>query len=159
MTGRARLAALALAAAAAACSAPAPAPSDAGGVQGPRVVLESPSGRSRTVNVELARTPEEQARGLMFRDRLAEDAGMLFIFPDSSDHAFWMKNTLIPLDMIFIDEAGTVVGIVERAEPQTLTPRSVGARSRYVLEVNGGWSAANGFGKGDRARFENVPGL
>jgi uncharacterized membrane protein (UPF0127 family) len=123
------------------------------------VVLESPSGRSRAVNVELARTPDEQARGLMFRDRLADDAGMLFIFSQSSDHAFWMKNTLIPLDMIFIDEAGTVAGVVERAEPQTLTPRSVGAPSRYVLEVNGGWSAANGFGKGDRVRFEGIPGL
>jgi uncharacterized membrane protein (UPF0127 family) len=159
MSRSARVGLLALAAAAA-CSAAVPAPSDAGaGVPGPQVIVESPSGRSRTVNVELARTPEEQARGLMFRDRLADDAGMLFIFPDSSEHAFWMKNTLIPLDMIFIDDAGTVVGIVERAEPQTLTPRTVGAKSRYVLEVNGGWSAANGFGKGDRVRFEGIPGL
>jgi uncharacterized protein len=158
MSRRACVAFLALSAAAA-CSAPAPAPSDAGAAHGPRVVLDSPSGRSLAVNVEVARTPDEQARGLMFRDRLADDAGMLFVFPESSEHAFWMKNTLIPLDMIFIDEAGTVVGIVERAEPQTLAPRTVGAKSRYVLEVNGGWSAANGVGKGDRVRFEGIPGL
>ncbi len=104
--------------------------------------------------VEVVRTPAEVERGLMFRERLAPDAGMLFVFPETSVHTFWMKNTLIPLDMIFADADGVVVGIVEDAEPLTTTPRQVGAPSRYVLEVNGGWSAAHGVARGDRMRFE-----
>jgi uncharacterized membrane protein (UPF0127 family) len=102
----------------------------------------------------VARTPAEVERGLMFRERLASDAGMLFIFPDTAVRTFWMKNTLIPLDMIFADEQGVVVGVIESAEPLTTAPRSVGAPSRYVLEVNGGWSAAHDVARGDRLRFE-----
>ena len=82
---------------------------------------------------------------------------MLFLFDREQDHAFWMENTLIPLDMIFIDDGGRIVGIVERAEPLTRTPRRVDGPSRFVLEVNGGWSKAHGVAKGDRVRFENVP--
>jgi hypothetical protein len=92
----------------------------------------------------------------MRRKHLAPDAGMLFVFDETSDHAFWMLETLIPLDMIFIGEDGRIVGIVERAEPRTTVQRSVGAPSRYVLEVNGGWARANGVRSGDRVRFENV---
>ena len=92
----------------------------------------------------------------MQREQLAPDAGMLFLFDETEDHSFWMKDTLIPLDMIFVDEGGRVVGVVERAEPLTLSPREVGAPSRYVLEVNGGWAAAHGVAAGDRVRFENV---
>jgi hypothetical protein len=122
-----------------------------------RVVVETASGGRHPVTVELARTDAERARGLMHRRDLAEDAGMLFLFAERGDHAFWMKETLIPLDMIFIDEDGRIVGIVERAEPRTLSPRSVGVPSRYVLEVNGGWARARGIARGDRVRFENVP--
>ena len=123
----------------------------------PRVVVETSSGAHPAVEVELARTEPERRKGLMDRASLPEDAGMLFIFDASSVQSFWMKNTLIPLDMIFVDEGGRIVGVVERAAPQTLTPRSVGAPSRYVLEVNGGWSKAHGVRAGDRVRFENVP--
>lgn len=119
------------------------------------VVVVTSTGEHR-VAVEVARTDEERAMGLMHRRSLAEDAGMLFIFTESDDHSFWMRNTLIPLDMIFIGEDGRVVGIVERAEPLTLTQRSVGKPSRYVLEVNGGWSAARGVRVGDVVRFEGV---
>ena len=125
----------------------------------PRVILDGPSGRSSTVDVEVARTPAAVELGLMFRDKLASHAGMLFVFPDTAEHDFWMKNTLIPLDMIFADERGVVVGIVENAEPLTTTTRSVGAPSRYVLEVNAGWSAAHGIARGDRMRFVGIPGL
>jgi len=121
-----------------------------------RVVVETAAGGSHAVQVELARTPAEQEQGLMFREALAEDAGMLFVFPGSERHTFWMKNTLIPLDMIFVDEGGRVVGLVERAEPRTLTAREVEAPSRYVLEVNGGWAARHGVRPGDRIRFEGV---
>jgi uncharacterized membrane protein (UPF0127 family) len=123
----------------------------------PRVVVETQAGERHAVKVELARDDATRARGLMHRDRLDDDAGMLFLFSVSDEHAFWMKNTLIPLDMIFIGEDGRVVGIVERAAPGSLELRTVGAPSRYVLEVNGGWAARRGVKKGDRVRFERVP--
>lgn len=123
----------------------------------PRVVVETSSGARHTVRVEIARTDAERARGLMGRRELPDDAGMLFLFDESDDHAFWMKDTLLPLDIIFIAEDGSIAGIVERATPGSLSPRSVGAPSRYVLEVNGGWARARGVRPGDRVRFENVP--
>ncbi|HYS82858.1 MAG TPA: DUF192 domain-containing protein [Anaeromyxobacteraceae bacterium] len=119
-----------------------------------RVVLESPSGRVSTVAVEVMRAEAEQARGLMFREKLGPDEGMLFVFPESAEHAFWMKNTLLALDMIFIDERREVVGIVERAVPLSTEPRSVGRPSRFVLEVNAGFAAARGVKVGDRVRLE-----
>jgi uncharacterized protein len=122
-----------------------------------RVVLETSAGARHAVTVELARTDEERTRGLMNRRQLGADAGMLFLFSESEPRAFWMKNTLIPLDMLFIDEGGRVVAILERAEPLTLSPRDPGVPSRYVLEVNGGWAAAHGVRPGDKVRFENVP--
>jgi uncharacterized protein len=121
-----------------------------------RVIVETAAGHRHAVRVELARTDAQRERGLMNRERLEPDAGMLFLFDSSAVHAFWMKNTLIPLDMIFIDDSGRIVGIVERAEPLTLVNRDVGVPSRYVLEVNGGWAAAHGVAPGDRVRFENV---
>ncbi|HEX7488025.1 MAG TPA: DUF192 domain-containing protein [Anaeromyxobacteraceae bacterium] len=147
----------------AACRAPAaPADRTSGPDAAPapaRVVLESPSGRVSTVAVEVMRSQVEQARGLMFREKLGPDEGMLFVFPESGDHAFWMKNTLLPLDMIFIDERREVAGIVERATPLSTEPRSVGRPSRFVLEVNGGFAAAHGVRVGDRIRFEGDAGL
>jgi uncharacterized membrane protein (UPF0127 family) len=82
---------------------------------------------------------------------------MLFLFEASEVRAFWMKNTLIPLDMIFIDDGGRVAGIVREAEPLTLTPRTPGVPARFVLEVRGGWAARHGVAPGDRVRFEGVP--
>ncbi len=132
------------------------APKKAESGSSPRVVVETAAGARHAVRVEVARTEPERRQGLMNRPSLDADAGMLFIFDESSDHGFWMLNTLIPLDMIFIDDEGRIVGIVERAEPRTTTSRSVGAASRYVLEVNGGWAAAHGVKRGDRVRFDGV---
>jgi uncharacterized membrane protein (UPF0127 family) len=137
-----------------ACASRAPDPSAAPPA---RVVIETRAGARHVVTVELARNDAERARGLMHRSALAPDAGMLFLFDESSEHAFWMKNTLIPLDMIFVSEDGRVAGVVARAVPGDLSPRSAGGPSRYVLEVNGGWAEAHGVGPGDRVRFENVP--
>ena len=120
-----------------------------------RVVISSPSGRESSVAVEVARSADELARGLMNRASLAEDAGMLFVFPETDRHSFWMKNTLIPLDMIFVDAGGRVVGIVERATPGSLEPRSGGV-SRSVLEVRGGWVAERGVARGDRVVVEEL---
>ena len=136
-----------------ACRPPPPAPIVAAA---PRAVLEGPSGRGHVFRLELARTPAEQERGLMFRERHGDDEGMLFVFPDSADRTFWMRNTLLPLDMIFVRDDGVVVGIVASAEPLTTTPRRVGAPSRYVLEVKGGTCAARGIAPGDRVRLEGV---
>jgi uncharacterized protein len=152
----AAIAAVALVALGCRAPSPAPGPPDARASR-PRVTIESPSGRSSAVDVEIARTPAEVERGLMYRRELASDAGMIFVFDQESEHVFWMKNTFIPLDMIFIGDGGAVVGVVENAEPQTTTPRTVYRKSRYVLEVNGGWSAAHGVKPGDLARFEDVP--
>lgn len=154
---RARPAALASLAALLLACPPSPQPGPARPPARPRVVIDSPSGRRTQVEVELARTPQERERGLMFRERLAPGSGMLFLFEDTSDHVFWMKDTLIPLDMIFVDEAGAVVGVVERAEPLSLSPRSIGAPSRYVLEVAGGFAAEHGVRAGDRVRLEGLP--
>jgi uncharacterized membrane protein (UPF0127 family) len=108
------------------------------------------------VRVELALTASEQSQGLMHRRELAEDAGMLFVFDEDRPHTFWMRNTLIPLDMLFVRADGTIAGIVESAAPQTDAPRRVGEPSRYVLEVNGGWCAAHGVGAGDRIDLEEA---
>jgi uncharacterized membrane protein (UPF0127 family) len=117
----------------------------------PTVVVGSPATR---VNVALARTPAERARGLMYVQNLPMDDGMLFLFEQEEDHEFWMKNTLIPLDMIFIRADLTVAGVVANAVPMTLDPRGVGKPSRYVLEVNGGWAAAHGVVADSRVDFQ-----
>jgi uncharacterized membrane protein (UPF0127 family) len=137
------LAALALASAPACASA-----------NGPRVVLES-GGKTLVVQVEVADTPAKRERGLMFRKELADGQGMVFLFDEEGEHSFWMKDTLIPLDLIFADSAGRVVGIVAQARPLTLEPRTGGA-GRMVLEVPGGWAARNGVRVGDRMRFEGA---
>jgi uncharacterized membrane protein (UPF0127 family) len=108
------------------------------------------------VQVEVARTDPERSRGLMFRPDLQRDHGMLFLFEESAEHGFWMHNTLISLDMIFIGEDRTVVGVVANAEPKTDTPRGVRKPSRYVVEVGGGEAAAHAVGPGTRAVFLDV---
>jgi hypothetical protein len=108
------------------------------------------------VKVEIAADEASRARGLMFRRSLPADQGMLFVFPDTEDRAFWMHNTVIALDMIFLDETRAVVGVVANAAPQTDTPRGVGKPSRYVVEVAGGGAAAHGVGPGTRAAFIDV---
>jgi uncharacterized membrane protein (UPF0127 family) len=120
-------------------------------------VILHPAGRAPVpVQVELARTKAEQARGLMYRERMAPEAGMLFVFPDEEPLTFWMKNTLIPLDMIFITGNRTVLGVVENAEPLTTSPRNVPGRSQFVLEVVGGFARAHGIGPGTVVEFKHV---
>jgi uncharacterized membrane protein (UPF0127 family) len=121
------------------------------------VLLPQPSGPSLRVRVEIADSPSERERGLMFRQTMEADAGMLFLFPAERQHGFWMKNTYIPLDMIFIRSDFSIAGIVENAEPMTLTSRGVPEFSQYVLEVNGGYSAAHGISKGMVLAFDGVP--
>jgi uncharacterized membrane protein (UPF0127 family) len=112
--------------------------------------------RELTFHVELARTPESRERGLMFREHMAADAGMLFLFDQPSLQTFWMKNTLIPLDMIFLSPDREIVGIVQNAEPLTLTGRGVNEPSQFVLEINGGLAAQLGIRTGQRMQFRGV---
>lgn len=121
----------------------------------PKVYLSTPTG-DLAVEVEIVDTPAKIERGLMFRQHLPPDQGMLFIMRDERSWPFWMRNTLIPLDMIFIAKNLTVAGIVENAEPRTETLREVDAPSLYVLEVNGGYCAVHKVAAGTKVRFEGV---
>jgi uncharacterized protein len=122
----------------------------------PSVVLTVKPGVDHKVMVELARTPEQRNRGLMYRQSLAQGRGMLFLFPRSEPLKFWMKNTYIPLDMIFMDEQKHVVYVEENAEPLTLNERGPDVDARYVLEVPGGWAQAHDVRSGVVAKFLNV---
>ena len=104
--------------------------------------------------VSIADTEIARQKGLMLVKQLAPNAGMLFIFNESSVHTFWMKNTLIPLDMIFMDNNWIVVGIIENATPESEEPRSVPLPSRYVLEINGGLSKQLGINIGVKGIYD-----
>ena len=119
------------------------------------VRFETPRG-PWVVRVELARNDEQRTRGLMFRRELPQDQGMLFVFDETSEHSFWMHNTLIPLDLIFLAEDRRVVGVVANAAPQTDTQRTVKKPSRYVVEVSGGEAAAHGIAPGTPTVFVAV---
>lgn len=99
--------------------------------------------------VELATTPEEIQQGLMFRETLAEDAGMLFDFGITRQVSMWMKNTLIPLDMLFIFEDGRVAAIARNAQPGSLRSVGPGVPVRAVLELPGGRAKELGIEPGD----------
>ncbi len=120
------------------------------------VRFETPRG-PWVVRVEIAATDETRRRGLMRRRELAPDHGMLFIFDSSGEHAFWMHDTLLSLDLIFLGEDRRAVGVVERAEPRTDTLRTVHKPSRYVVEVGAGEAAAHAVGPGTRAVFIGIP--
>jgi len=123
--------------------------------RGPVAVIRGPGGAVE-VSLEVAATPAERERGLMYRTSLADGRGMLFVFDEDRNHSFWMKNTLIPLDMLFIARDGTVVGIHANATPQSTADIAVGMPSRYVLEVPGGWAARHGISAGARVEFRGV---
>ncbi|HEY5949896.1 MAG TPA: DUF192 domain-containing protein [Kofleriaceae bacterium] len=136
---------------------PPPAPShiDAGPYVGPKVFVSSAKGDVE-VKVEVVATEAKIQKGLMFRQHLPLDAGMLFLMGTEKEWPFWMRNTLIPLDMLFIASDMKVAGIVENAEPMTESLRTVHKPSLYVLEVNGGWAKSHDVTAGAQVRFENV---
>lgn len=108
------------------------------------------AGAHHSFAVEVATTEEQLAQGLMYRPSLAADAGMLFDFGGSRPVSMWMKNTLIPLDMLFLADDGRVVGVAERAVPRSLDLISAPEPVRGVLEVNGGTVSRLGIRPGDR---------
>jgi len=143
-----------------ACSqqAPAPPPSEpapAPAAAGPRVTLPD----NVTYSVEIAADPDLRAQGLMYRDQLRPATGMLFFFPTDGVYGFWMKNTLIPLDMIWIDSDRKIVHIKTDVPPckiEECPSYDPGVPSRYVLELAAGEAAKHGLKVGDVLRFEGM---
>ncbi|TMV14453.1 DUF192 domain-containing protein [Arenibacterium halophilum] len=103
-------------------------------------------------SVEVVDTVEDRARGLMFREEMPRGAGMLFVYDTPGPVSFWMKNTLIPLDMVFVDDAGTVQRVHSNAIPGDLTPIDGGDDILVVLEINGGLAQRYGIGPGSQLR-------
>ena len=106
--------------------------------------------KTHKFSIEIAKTERQQRQGLMFRRHLAPDAGMLFVYPAPQVLTMWMKNTYIPLDMLFIAANGHIVQIVERTVPGSLQTISSGEAAIAVLEVNGGTASRLKIKKGDR---------
>lgn len=130
----------------------APSAAAAKGLARAELTIES-AGGPHPFRVEIARTPQERAQGLMFRKSLAPDRGMLFEFERPQVVAFWMKNTLIPLDMLFVDAAGRIIGIHRDAVPLSLAAILSPGPVRGVIEVAGGTAARLGIRPGDRVLF------
>jgi uncharacterized membrane protein (UPF0127 family) len=147
MIGRIRLTVLA-AALAAPVFAGAPAAADCA----PDIVEIEAAERTIAFMVEIADYPAERAQGLMFRRDLPLDGGMLFLWDEAAPRTFWMRNTPLSLDMLFLDAEGRVCGLVERAEPMTLDPRPSGCDAMAVLEIHGGLAARYGVEIGARMR-------
>jgi uncharacterized membrane protein (UPF0127 family) len=123
--------------------------------RGPRIIF--PDGFA--VTVEVAADDPTRQQGLMFRDNLPGDQGMIFLFPSAGDYPFWMKNTLIPLDMIWLDNQKRIVHVAHdvppcKADPCPNVPPN--AAASYVLEVGGGVAARHGLANGQILRFEGL---
>jgi uncharacterized membrane protein (UPF0127 family) len=116
------------------------------------VTFESRAGESFSLAVEIADAPEERSHGLMGRDTLPGDAGMLFVWPEDASASFWMKDTLIPLSIAFIDAAGKIIDIQDM-QPMDETLRYGPGPYRYAVEANQGWFAENGIAVGDAVRL------
>lgn len=119
------------------------------------VELRGEAGRAR-FTVEVADTAEERSKGLMFRESMPSSAGMLFVYPAPQRASFWMKNTLIPLDMIFVDSAGRVTRVHEGAVPGDETAIDGGEDVSLVLEINAGLAARLGVAPGSELRHPAV---
>ncbi len=121
----------------------------------PLVTVQFPEATAgpAAVTAELARTHAESERGLMYRTQMAPDRGMLFDEQSHKVQTFWMHNTCIPLDMLFLDDDGFVVGILENVPPMNDVLRHVPCESSFVLETNAGWARRAGVRAGTRARL------
>lgn len=120
------------------------------------VEVRGPAGMAR-FTVDVADDGAERAQGLMFRESMPASAGMLFVYEAPQRASFWMKNTLIPLDMIFADETGRVTRVHENAVPHDTTPIDGGDAVRFVLEINGGLAARMGIEAGAELRHPAIP--
>lgn len=139
------------------CEVP-PAVHGDGPAQGPRVVFEVDGEREVSFRTELALSAFQSARGLMFRPSMDPGWGMLFLYPREKRHSFWMRNTYISLDMIFLGARGDVVCVQEHAEPLSLEGRSCKEPSQHVVELLGGAAARAGIRRGTHYRLVDLPG-
>jgi uncharacterized membrane protein (UPF0127 family) len=121
------------------------------------LTIASPTGQiSDPFTMEVASTPQTRSKGLMFRRELDPREGMLFLFPEEQRLSFWMKNTFIPLDMVFVSREWKVVGVLENVPPHTENPRQVDATSQYVLEFVAGTVKRVGIGAGSVVRVDGA---
>lgn len=121
--------------------------------EGCRVEFVNASGVVTTISVEVADTPQEQKKGLMYRTHMDDDEGMLFIFSEDATRYFWMKDTPIPLDMVFINSDYRIVDINYNAIPNSEGVYTSKAICRYVIEVNGGFCREHWIGVGDQVKI------
>lgn len=129
---------------------------DGGEVDGPTLTVKT-NNDSYTFDIEIADTPEERSKGLMYRESMKDNHGMLFIFDEEQELNFWMKNTLIPLDMIFFDHDYKIVHIQHDARPCKTDPCEVFSSlkpAKYVLEVKGGTAERLGITPGNTASVD-----
>ena len=122
------------------------------------ISLDRGDGTILTFSVELALSPRQQAYGLMHVESMPQGRGMLFVFQNNAIRSFWMKNTLIPLDMLFFDDTGLLVTTIPDVPAHSLTPRVSTSGATYVLELNAGTAGSPGIGKDARLRLP-VSGL
>ncbi|MCF8245784.1 MAG: DUF192 domain-containing protein [Saprospiraceae bacterium] len=106
------------------------------------------------IEIEKADTEVDRQFGLMFRKSMPEDQGMLFLFEASEQQSFWMRNTYIPLDIMFVDENGVITTIHENAKPQNDTSLPSNGPAKYVVEVNGGYAKKYGIEVGDKISWQ-----
>ena len=117
------------------------------------LTVTSANGTAHRFRVEVARTSEEQAKGLMFRTRMGADEGMIFPMNPPRDASFWMRNTVLPLDIIFVGTDGRILNIAANAVPYSETPLPSFGLAKGVLELNGGRAAQLGIAPGDMVRW------
>ena len=122
---------------------------------GPRVILQGQS-TEIPIKVEIADTSAKRTLGLQYRQEMAEDHGMLFLFTEERIQTFWMKDTSISLDLIFINRQKSIVGIVHRAAPFSTASIAVRYPSQFVLEIKGGVATQHNIKVGDSVRFEEI---
>jgi hypothetical protein len=133
-------------------------PSDMFTKHGTLTFVRSDGTEAATIGIEIADTPQKRETGLMGRPILGERQGMLFIFEEEQDLAFWMMNTMISLDMIFVDGRYEIVTIHSRTEPFSTESYPATKPGRYVVEVNAGYCEEHGIKVGDRIKFERTAG-
>lgn len=119
-----------------------------------KVIFKDAGGKE--VEVEIAESERTRERGLMYRKAMPDSRGMIFTFQERTNHTFWMHNTCIPLDMLFIDGDGMIVGIEENTPTMNDSTFQVGCPSSYVLEVNAGWTRKNGVKAGQRVELQGI---
>jgi hypothetical protein len=129
-------------------------PGGAGAMRTGKVIF--PEAQDASVTVEIAEKDEERTRGLMYRRSMTDEAGMIFAFRARENHQFWMRNTCIPLDMLFIDDDGLIVGIEENVPTMNDATYQAGCPSKYVLEVNAGWTRKHGVRAGQKVKLEGI---